>query len=544
MAYNLPAAWDPGYVLPENVRDEGLERRALVTKQMPRGTYDNPSVGTGGYAVPQYVKAEGYGQGTFTTKWQPSGSYNGPAIPAWLNQRPRVVKSQPAPGGGRVVTVQALGDDAPLPLVFDQYGRRAADALLSRVARLPAGQREPALRAILTQVDKSLWSRTQTITKRYLAQGVPLAKAFPEALARALSVGIAAEIIDTGLRRSAPQAQSLLGLGCYGPTAMGAIKVDPESGPRPTTRTPTPIVQVTGTGEKAPPPPPLPKEIMVAGLPFSTTALRAWGIGTPSSTVANRAAPPDVMIQSPEAIPQATIDFLRDKLLTPVANEATRSFCSDDAMTGFPEWDASTWFARLGITCESKMNLHPLNWLRTASGPFARVKNESGGDLVLHIRLYKRDISQPHNTETNPLVLKAWLSRVPDPGFWTTVWKTATWLPMTIAEKVIAPIAVPITKGTIDAVKGGLDKLGELACDLLNTPGVAQAAGAVGATAAGVPPQAGAAAGATGAKIAQGACGTKPPPEPTPPPPPPPTSILPLAILGGAAVIAILLTGK
>jgi len=193
MPYNLPSAWDPGYALPGNVTDEGLERRAFVTKQMPRGSYDDPEVGTGGMVVPQYVKDEGYGQGTHTTKWMPSGTYVGPKVPNWLNQRPRVVRSQPAPGGGKVVTVQAMGDDAPMPLVFDQYGRRAAQALLETVGRLPAGAREKALRAIMDKVDKSLWSRTQTILKRYLAQEMPIAQAFPEALARALSTGIAAE---------------------------------------------------------------------------------------------------------------------------------------------------------------------------------------------------------------------------------------------------------------------------------------------------------------------------------------------------------------
>ena len=60
MAYNLPPPWDPGFALPQNVRDEGLQRRGFVTKQMPRGSYDNPSVGYGGFTVPQYVKDEGY----------------------------------------------------------------------------------------------------------------------------------------------------------------------------------------------------------------------------------------------------------------------------------------------------------------------------------------------------------------------------------------------------------------------------------------------------------------------------------------------------
>lgn len=105
MAYNLPPPWDSGYALPQNVRDEGLERRAFVTKEMPRGTYDAPNVGTGGYAVPKYVMDEGYGQGTFTTKWLPPGSITVAPVAHRLNIRPMVTKETRLPGGGRKITL-------------------------------------------------------------------------------------------------------------------------------------------------------------------------------------------------------------------------------------------------------------------------------------------------------------------------------------------------------------------------------------------------------------------------------------------------------
>jgi hypothetical protein len=223
MAYNLPPAWDPGFVLPKNVRDEGLERRAFTTRWLPRGTYDDPKVGTGGYVVPQYVTDEGYGQGTYTTRWQPDGTYNGPGIPNWLNQRPKVVKTQALPGGGRQVTIEPLGD-IPMPQPFEAYGQKAAAGLLSQVAALPPAQRAPVLKSILDRVDRSIWTRTQEIFSRYVKQGVSPADAFPLALSRSLSTGITAEVINTGLRRTAPQAQSLLGLGCYGCAAvLGAM---------------------------------------------------------------------------------------------------------------------------------------------------------------------------------------------------------------------------------------------------------------------------------------------------------------------------------
>lgn len=108
MPYNLPPPWDPGFALPQNAKDEGDQRQAFVTKQMPRGTYDQPSVGYGGYAVPQYVKDEGYGQGTFTSKWLPNGTYTVPKIPHWQNNRPTVVSEQKLPGGGRKITIKRM----------------------------------------------------------------------------------------------------------------------------------------------------------------------------------------------------------------------------------------------------------------------------------------------------------------------------------------------------------------------------------------------------------------------------------------------------
>lgn len=109
MTYRLPSAWDPGYAMPKNAVDEGLERRAFVTKWAPRGSYDNPQISNtpGGYALPKYVQQEAYGQGATVTSWQPSGTYNGPKIPQWLNQRPRITKVVPVGGGAKAVSIRS-----------------------------------------------------------------------------------------------------------------------------------------------------------------------------------------------------------------------------------------------------------------------------------------------------------------------------------------------------------------------------------------------------------------------------------------------------
>lgn len=108
MPYNLPPPWDPGYALPQNAKDEGIERQAFVTKEMPNGTYYQSSVGYGGYAVPQYIKDEGYGQGTITTKWLPGGTITTPPVPHWQNQRPQVVSETRMKGGGRRIKIKRI----------------------------------------------------------------------------------------------------------------------------------------------------------------------------------------------------------------------------------------------------------------------------------------------------------------------------------------------------------------------------------------------------------------------------------------------------
>jgi hypothetical protein len=121
MAYRLPSAWSSGYAIPNNVRDEGLQRNAIVTKQMKRGTYDNPTfVNSGDYATPSYVQAEAYGQGARTTDWTAGGTYIGSKIPYWLNQRPQVSYGP----NGQLNVTPAAASAAPSALSGTMVRRR------------------------------------------------------------------------------------------------------------------------------------------------------------------------------------------------------------------------------------------------------------------------------------------------------------------------------------------------------------------------------------------------------------------------------------
>ena len=489
MAYNLPNAWDPGFVLPSNVEDEGLERRGFVTKWAPRGTYDNPSVGYGGFAVPQYIRDEGYGQGTFTTKWQPSGAYNGPKVPHWLNQRPQVTRVRKLPGGGQAVTIQPLGDDEPMPAPFETYGQRAAQVLLGSVANLPAGKREPALRAIMDKVDKSLWTRTQDILKRYRAQGVPIAQALPQAISRAMSTGIAAEIIDAGLRRAAPQAKSLLGLGCYGcMAALGAAKErggDPSDMPD---RTPPPAPVLTAAQEAA-------QQAQLMAVAQQIQDALASGAGYLDANGVFH-------YKTDKGILDSVIDTVAGGIATAV-NTVAGGVAATASGVGAAVSGAAAGISAVASAVASGSKIIydvaglPVRW---AIDPIGVVRDITGAVVG-----FIKDASG---------------------AIYDAAGKVIGWVKD-------AAIAVG------NAVKDGLEKLGDLACDLLTTPGVGAAAGAAGGAIAGVPPQAGAQAGQVGAQIAQGACG-KAPPAPVPVVAPA-SSILPIVLLAGAGVLAIAL---
>ncbi len=219
--YNLPAPWDPGFAMPKNALDEGLERRALVTKQAPRGTYDQPAVGGGGYAVPEYVMDEGYGQGAFTTSWMRRGSQE--RVPYPLNQHPHA-RVRPAGRGVQRVSFAGLGDiDATaLPSAYRNFGARAAQRVLAHVGALPPPHRKAALRQVLDQIDPALWGRVDQLAQPAVRAGVHPTRALSDALGHAMAAGMAAEVVKVGRSRRAPQARSLLGLGCYGPQGPGA----------------------------------------------------------------------------------------------------------------------------------------------------------------------------------------------------------------------------------------------------------------------------------------------------------------------------------
>jgi hypothetical protein len=570
MAYNLPPPWSSGYAIPDNVDDEGLERRAFITKQMPRGTYDDPRVGNGGFAVPQYIDDEGYGQGTFTTKWQPSGSYSGPKIPPWLNQRPKLVAARPLPGGGRQVTVQPLSGDEPLPPAVETYGAKAAQAILSQISTLPRAQQETALRGIMGRIDKSLYDRTQDIFRRYLAHGVSPADALPLAIARAMAAGVTAELVTKGARRVAPQAGTSLGLGCYmrSPGAMGdtaapakpalnclppegynwvddgkggylvrvRVGVAPNPMPCKADGTPWTVTKSTGAPGGISEPPPPPGTFSIGGMNFQSPTVAA-GSGQPLH-LDRGGRKPDFAARDLRTLTNEQVKAIGELLLTkpdgPLKDlEHRRPFRPEEL----------AMLARVGIGPETKVNLLTARNMFNPGTAVAYLQDpNNGNNLQLHMIFWPGTDYKDWSPE-NPQALRVWLSKVPDVSTWGSIINTVIKLPQTLI-KIADPLGIgqAISHVVGKTIADGVRKVGDLTCDLVSTPGVGAAAGAVAGAYVGNP-AAGAAAGNAGAGAAARACNGAPPP-----PPPPPVvvkkSVLPLVLVAGGGVLAVALLTK
>ena len=129
-------------------------------------------------------------------------------------------------------------------------------------------------------------------------------------------------------------------------------------------------------------------------------------------------------------------------------------------------------------------------------------------------------------------------------GLWSSVVDIVTWpanVVWDVMKKIWAGIKWVAAK-VVDFVKDAAEWIKDKACDLFTSP-VGQIAGAAAGAYVGGPT--GAQAGAMGAQIAAQACSSPQPTPETPPPPPAPSSnLMPLLLLGGAGVAAVLILGR
>ncbi len=525
MAFNLPPPWDPGYALPENVSDEGLERRGFVTRWMPRGTYDATRVGTGGYAVPKYVQKEGYGQGAVVTKWAPRGRYDIP-VPNWLDQRPKLLKQRSFPGGNTLTFDALSGTD--LPALYTSFGKKAARAVLARVAQAPPAQRKQVLKAILDGIDPKLWARTAEIGQKY---GLPI----DQALARAMSSGIAAEVVDAGLRRALPQPRSLLGLGHL--SAMGAWDISQLSASGGA------VTSATITSTSCAPPPGYTwdpagywRVLKVGETPKPSPTCGSVTAGGPSGGT-DVTTPPTSGQMLQLGPSQARVWFsvpveTRGTTVSPIAQTAFElARVPATIRPATIPGDAFADMVAQMVKVSASPALAAVNVGTVVDGANYGLSGVKLKDVVVNGDFPIYNFQHPTKNKRYGLYVQ-WKGTKELPQ-WHVFWRENE--PDAISRGL--SMLKGLFASMVDLAKKAIDAVGDLACAVATSPG-GQQAGATAGAASG----AGAAIGQAGANIAAGLCskgGGGPPLVQMPS-----SNLLPLAIAGGVALVAIAVLTK
>jgi hypothetical protein len=551
--FNLPPPWNPGYALPQNVEDEGLQRHGYVTAWARRGTFDNPTVGTAGYVVPEYVKSEGYGRGAMVTRWADRGSYFGPKIKHWLDRPSAIVTgTKRLPGGATKMQIEAMAGvetaRTGMP-VYTAYGLQVARDMIAGVISLPDAERKRVLKLAMDRIDPKLYSRAERAAQPELKAGAAPLVALERGIAQAVSHGLTEELIAVG-KGKMPAKKSQLGgviyrrgLGGLPITKYGLLTAEFQAAPEQQIciRPGYTFVEATAAS-------PAHWERLMAGRDPNSgnpgwtsggacapTEIRehggtATGPGmTPeqiaamrASMAANQAArdQPHKMLQ----VGPFTLPIARQVGIHYTLNAEQQAFV-DAGMTAIKQMLGSQWTANMGA---GMMN---------GSLPFAKFKRPA-------------DPADPYAGKTFGLYFKKdpdgktyilYKEFVPGKGLLDTIVAAAKW----------------VASAVVDVVKAVVDEVKDKTCDLMSSSVGKIAAGAAGAYVGG---PAGAAAAVEGAKAVEGACSSPAqqlscPPGQMPDPsgtqcvaiPPPSGGLggsLPLLLLGGAGIAAFLILGK
>jgi hypothetical protein len=552
--FRLPPPWNAGYALPQNVDDEGLERHAYTTAWAPRGSFDNPKVGDAGYAVPGYVNEEGYGQGAFVTRWAPRGSYAGPRVPHWLDkQSAKITGATRLPGGAAQLQIRALAGietaktgEAP----FTAYGLTSAAALMETVKMMPPALREKQLRMAMDKIDPKLYSRAGQFASIEAKAGVPADVALERGIALAMSHGIATELVDLGKGKKPPR-KSQLGAVCYscfaalgdmaGPLAVGTCRTDgtstwiwakasdgsgywrrksaSESCLSTTTVAPTTRV-CSATNQTG-----CPGGVYVASTSTGQQVTTKVVAAPPPSPTA---AAQKFLNIGPFLIP-ITVGAWRDHRPLPAEQKA---YVDQNIAVAAKAGGVSIAEMKTGKYPFVKFEANGENWGLFYQESDGTQKTSRGtlipaGTVVAYHKIAPSMLGGIIGDIGGALVDAAeWVGGAIASVF-KAIWKGIKW----VAAKVVDFVA--------DAAEWIKDK----ACDLFTSP-LGQVAGAAAGAAVGGP--AGAQAGAMGAQVAAQACSDPAAAAPAAPMTPPPEGIglMPLLLIGGAGIAAVMFLGK
>lgn len=228
MRYNISPAWDAGYAIPDDVRDEPLRRSHLREGySLPRGFYDAtasvPHAWNPGYALPANVDAEPIGTNPITTRWLARGTV-GALIPPLV---PGAVADVIDAGGAGTPEMNALsgsewmdaqswrygfGDDGADAAPLAVWAGEVANGVISAVRGVAPRDRTAALRLSLDEMEPGLAGRVESSARRLAAAGVPRSQALRVAIQDNVKSGLIQEALDLA-SGGAPRGDSLMGLG-------------------------------------------------------------------------------------------------------------------------------------------------------------------------------------------------------------------------------------------------------------------------------------------------------------------------------------------
>jgi len=529
--YRLPPPWSPNYALPRNVLDEGLERHAYVTAWMPRGSFDDPSVGDGGYALPAYVRAEKYGRGAYVTQWAPRGSYPGPVVPNWLNrQSARIVGTKRLGKGATAVAIQTMGaveQQVSGRAAVTDYGRSLARNLIETVQGMPDDVRVKMIKAALDRIDPTLYKRAERLANEEAKTGVPALVALERGISYAASQGFAREIVTLGQGRS-PAKRSQLGavmeLDTKSlPPQVGTCSADgmfiwdasgfwrgKKAGEQCLATSDVQGQARQGQSGAKAPPTSKSRQVKIGDFLFP--------IDAPSGAHVtwHRELPAEWQDDIIRALSQDCSPCIRTSMRP--AGADNRLGALRDFIPGLPQ---SINHDFVGGYEKERPN-------KVADNPVIKFKHPvTGADWGLFLRLTAPNPTGSFSSSNRPFLQVIW-KKIPDPGFWGTLWN--------YIKSAVATI--------VDFVEDAAKWVKDQGCKLLSGaagPLVGAAAGAAAAGTMGIPPEKGAQAGAVGQQIVAGLCSGS---SSAPPPPEEEPSKLPILLLGGAAVAAIVMLGK
>lgn len=231
---DIAPSWHGGYALPANVLDEPIRRGTITTGYTPRGTFDDPVPSPPwdpGYALPENVRDEPLGANPIVTKYLPRRTVSSLMPPLFEGVVEDILDEVKTTPDINVDTgVQWLdnaswrygfGDDGDVDDgagtgAVDEFGDRAAHAILQAARSLPSSERAALITDTLEQLEPGLSTQVRNRAATLARQGLDPRNALENAIAQGVSAGLVAEVFDAAASRRVSR-HSMLGLGTWGP---------------------------------------------------------------------------------------------------------------------------------------------------------------------------------------------------------------------------------------------------------------------------------------------------------------------------------------